>query len=326
MRFKLVRPKQFQCREIESVNDIAWMPSHWPIFSGIMAMIHATVDGSYKEQRGDKRVLVGILDTGVDGSHPDIAPNFSRRLSRNFTVDVPLVDGECADDPDGSCEDPADVDENGHGTHVAGTIGAALNGLGIGGIAPNVTLVNLRAGQDSGYFFLQASVDALTYAGDIGVDVVNMSYYIDPWLFNCANNPADSPEAQLEQRTIIEATNRALKYAHKHGVTLIAAAGNEHTDLGNPTVDRHQPRLPAWRRVHAHDQQLLPGAADRGQVCDQRHGDRAERSQGRLLELWRRAGRRVGARRLLPRLLWHAAAPGERESDPVGVPEVGRAC
>jgi hypothetical protein len=48
------------------------------------------------------------------------------------------------------------------------------------GVAPNVTLVNLRAGQDSGFFFLQASVDALTYAGDHGIDVANMSYFIDP--------------------------------------------------------------------------------------------------------------------------------------------------
>ena len=90
-------------------------------------------------------------------SHPDIAPNFDRRLSRNFTSDDPLVDGACADDPDGSCEDPADVDEDGHGTHVAGTVGAALNDFGIAGVAPKVKLVNLRAGQDSGYFFLGAS-------------------------------------------------------------------------------------------------------------------------------------------------------------------------
>ena len=54
------------------------------------------------------------------------------------------------------------------------------------GVAPNVRLVNLRAGQDSGYFFLQPSVDALTFAADHGVDVVNMSYFIDPWLYNCA--------------------------------------------------------------------------------------------------------------------------------------------
>ena len=118
------------------------------------------------------------------------------------------------------------MDENGHGTHVAGTVAAAANGLGIAGVAPNVTLVNLRAGQDSGFFFLQPSVDALTYAGDHGIDVVNMSYFVDPWLFNCKANPADSPAEQLEQRTIIEAMQRALKYAHRHGVTLIAAAGN----------------------------------------------------------------------------------------------------
>jgi subtilisin family serine protease len=105
-------------------------------------------------------VLVGVLDTGVDGTHPDIAPNFDAALSRNFTVDVPLVDGPCDAEPDPSCNDAANVDENGHGTHVAGEIGAPINGFGMAGVAPNVTLVNLRAGQDSGYFFLQPSVDA----------------------------------------------------------------------------------------------------------------------------------------------------------------------
>jgi subtilisin family serine protease len=116
-------------------------------------------------RQGDWRVLVGILDTGVDGTHPDIAPNFSNALSRNFTTDIPLVDGPCDDEPDHSCSDPANVDEDGHGTHVAGTIGAALNGIGIAGVAPGITLVNIRAGQDSGFFFLQSTVDALTYAG-----------------------------------------------------------------------------------------------------------------------------------------------------------------
>jgi lantibiotic leader peptide-processing serine protease len=104
--------------------------------------------------------------------------------------------------------------------------------------------VNLRAGQDSGYFFLQPSVDALTYAADNGVDVVNMSYFIDPWLYNCTGNPADSATQQLEQRTIIEATTRALEYARKNGVTLVAAAGNEHTDMDNPTVDTISPDFP----------------------------------------------------------------------------------
>jgi subtilisin family serine protease len=200
---------------------------------------------AHREQPGDKRVLVGVIDTGIDGSHPDIAPNFNAELSRNFTTDVPVIDGECADDPDGSCSDPANVDEDGHGTHVAGTIASPLNGIGIAGVAPKVTLVNIRAGQDSGFFFLQPTVDALTYAADIGVDVVNMSFYIDPWLYNCPNGaPQDSSDAVAEQRTIIEATQRALTYAHDRGVTLVGAAGNEHTDLGHPTADGTSPDYP----------------------------------------------------------------------------------
>jgi lantibiotic leader peptide-processing serine protease len=213
-----------------------------------MRMIHATADGSYKTQRGSKQVLVGILDTGVDGNHPDVAPNFDRALSRNFTVDIPLIDGACATDPDGSCNDPNDVDENSHGTHVASTVGSPINSLGVAGVAPNVTLVNLRAGQDSGFFFLQPSVDALTYAGDHGVDVANMSYFIDPWLYNCGNPlnpvPEDTPIEKAEQKTIIEATQRALDYAHLHGVTLVAALGNGNTDLSVPKTDGQSPNFP----------------------------------------------------------------------------------
>jgi lantibiotic leader peptide-processing serine protease len=209
-----------------------------------MQMIHATIDGSYKVQQGTRDVRVGVIDTGIDASHPDIAPNFDRALSRNFTVDDPVIDGPCASDPDGSCEDPADVDEDGHGTHVAGTIGAPINGLGIAGVAPRVDLVNLRAGQDSGFFFIQPVVDALTYAGDHGIDVVNMSFYIDPWLYNCTANPADTPEQQAEQQTIIEATQRALAYARARNVTLVAAEGNENTDLGRPDLDTMSPDYP----------------------------------------------------------------------------------
>jgi subtilisin family serine protease len=212
-----------------------------------MKQINATVDGSYKAEPGDERVLVGVLDTGVDGDHPDIKANFNKELSRNFTVDIPVdangaeIDGPCADEPDKSCNDPADVDENEHGTHVASTIASPRNGLGMAGVAPNVQLVNLRVGQDSGYFFLQPSVDGLVYAAKNGIDVVNMSYYIDPWLWNCQANPADSPEDQAEQRTIIKATQRALDYAHNHGVTLVAAAGNEAVDYTKTNTDDSSP-------------------------------------------------------------------------------------
>jgi len=203
-----------------------------------MKMIGATPEGSYGVNPGNKGVLVGIIDTGIDGTHPDIKPNFNKSLSRNFTVDMPDIDGPCEVT---SCKDPANVDDDGHGTHVAGTVAAAINGRGIAGVAPGVTLVNLRAGQDSGFFFIGPTVDALTYAGRHGIDVVNMSFYTDPWLYNCADNPADSPESQAEQRTIIAATQRAVSFARRNGVTLISAEGNEHTDLGNPTSDATSP-------------------------------------------------------------------------------------
>ncbi len=209
-----------------------------------MAMIDADFMGSYRYEQGSHDVLVGVIDTGIEASHPDIAPNFNRELSRNFTVDDPVVDGPCEQDPDQSCEDPADVDEGGHGTHVAGTIGAPLNQVGIGGVAPRVGLVNLRAGQDSGFFFLQPTVDALTFAGNHGIDVVNMSFFTDPWLYNCTANPADSLAEQAQQRTVITATQRALRFARRHGVTLVSALGNESTDLGNPTVDTISPDYP----------------------------------------------------------------------------------
>ncbi|MCA1598358.1 MAG: S8 family serine peptidase, partial [Chloroflexi bacterium] len=100
-------------------------------------------------------------------------------------------------------------------------------------------------GQDSGYFLIQSTVDALTYVGRAGIDVVNMSFFIDPWLFNCAQNPSDSPEEQAQQQAIIVATQRAVDFAHERGVTLIAAEGNESTDLGKPTSDKTSPDFPA---------------------------------------------------------------------------------
>lgn len=212
-----------------------------------MKLIGATPDGSYAKARGSHKVLVGIIDTGIDGRHPDIAPNFNRELSRNFVTDRPkdsnarTFDGKCEHK---GCKDPVDEDDDGHGTHVASTIGSPLNGIGVAGVAPNVSLVNLRAGTDSGFFFLKPTMDALTYAGDVGVDVVNMSFYVDPWTYNCAANPEDSPAEQLEQRGVLEGMRRALDYARARGVTLITAIGNSGTDLGAPKKDVASPDYP----------------------------------------------------------------------------------
>ena len=223
-----------------------------------MAMIGATLDGAHKTATG-KQVTVGIIDTGVDASHPDIAPNFNWKLSHNFTHDLPDVDGPC-DTP--TCVDPFWVDEGGHGTHVAGIVGAARNNIGITGVAPDVSIVNIRAGQDSGYFFFFETVAALLYAGDKGLDVVNMSFFTDPWLYNCAS-AADyvsgdvTPEQIAEQAMIRQGVLAAVTYAHEHGVTLVAAAGNGHTTWPRrpasttpaPTTRRERRRNASSRRA-----------------------------------------------------------------------------
>jgi lantibiotic leader peptide-processing serine protease len=191
-------------------------------------------------------VDVGIVDTGIDASHPDIAPNLDLARSRNFTVDMPSLDGPC-EVP--SCVDGPGVDDRGHGTHVAGIVAGARNGVGVSGIAPDATLVNLRAGQDSGYFFLYETVAAITEAGNQGLDVVNMSFYTDPWLYKCDSRDdyrsGDVSDEEIAQQVLArQLVTDALEYAHSRGVTLVAAAGNEHVDMA--AAWRHDDTSPGY--------------------------------------------------------------------------------
>jgi subtilisin family serine protease len=254
---QLVAPRSstqaLRVKEEEPLNHLQWD----------MQMIGANANGAHREATG-RTVRVGVIDTGVDASHPDIRRSFDKKRSRNFTTDIPAIDGPC-EDP--SCIDPVDVDDGGHGTHVAGTIAAKRNKLGIAGVAPNAKIVNVRAGQDSGYFFLYETVAALTYAGDAGLDVVNMSFFTDPWLFNCDSLDdylagSVTAEQLAEQALTKELVIAALEYAHDHGVTLVAAAGNEHVDLALPTrTDGISPDYPpgtAGLRTVTSDCPILP--------------------------------------------------------------------
>jgi subtilisin family serine protease len=201
-----------------------------------MRMIGATPGAAHRIATG-QGVDVGIIDTGIDARHPDLTPNVDRERSRNFTRDIPAIDGPCEY---AGCKDPAHVDDNGHGTHVAGIVAADDNHFGIGGVAPDATLVNVRAGQDSGYFFLYETVKALVYAGDIKLDVVNMSFYTDPWLFNCTSRDeyvegTVTDQELAQQRLVREKVGAAVAHAHRKGVTLVGAAGNDFTNLAKPT-------------------------------------------------------------------------------------------
>ena len=128
-----------------------------------------------------------------------------------------------------------------------------MNGVGIAGVAPEATLVNIRAGQDSGYFFLGPTVDALTYAADAGIDVVNMSFYVDPWLYNCptADDYVGAPEGKptaeelAEQQMIYDAMHEALAVAHdRRRDDGRGGRQRRHRPRHADTLRRHQPRLP----------------------------------------------------------------------------------
>jgi subtilisin family serine protease len=166
---------------------------------------------------GTSSVVVGIIDTGIDYSHPDLAPNI------DFATSVSCVGGVPNQAP------AAWDDDNGHGTHTAGTVAAAKNGLGIVGVAPNVKLAAIKAGNTDGYFFPEAVVCAFMWAGSHNIEVTNNSYFADPWLFNCRNDPV--------QRAIWKAEQRAIRYAMSRGVTVVSSAGNENIDLSHTATD-----------------------------------------------------------------------------------------
>ena len=229
-------------------------------------MVDADFGGSYALERGDERVLVAILDSGIDARHKDIRDNLNRGLTRNFTRDITVIDGLCRRERDGSCSDSRFRDPNGHGTQVASYVASPLNGFGVSGVAPDVSIVSLRVGQDSGYVFLQAVVDALTFAADNGVDVANLSFWIDPWFMNCEENAEDTPAEQLEQRTVVAAVQAAVDYARDRAVTVIASEGNDFMDLGAPrSPDRISPTLPlgaSSERTVDNSCLLMPQEAD----------------------------------------------------------------
>jgi subtilisin family serine protease len=181
---------------------------------------------------GSPSVLVGDIDTGLDYTHPDLAANVDDAASANC-VSGAAVPGKVAA-----------MDDNGHGTHTAGTIAAARNGLGIVGVAPNVKIAGIKAGNADGFFFPDAVICAFMWAGNHHVNVTNNSYFADPWLFNCRNDPT--------QRALWDAERRAIKFAQQKGVLVVAAEGNQADDLAHPTQDATSPddTTPVLREIH----------------------------------------------------------------------------
>lgn len=166
-------------------------------------------------------VRVAVLDTGIDYSHPDLADNFGGGW--DFVND-----------------DPNPMDDEGHGTHVAGIIAAADNEFGVIGVAPDATVIAVKVldADGSGYFdwILQGIVYAVVEAD---ADVINMSL----------SGAFPKSEAKTDKYIpfYVSIFNRAVNFATKQGAVVVSAAGND-----------------AWDLDHNQDWIVLPAEAGNG--------------------------------------------------------------
>ncbi|HKR48583.1 MAG TPA: S8 family serine peptidase [Pseudonocardiaceae bacterium] len=209
-----------------------------------MALIHAPQARTIN--RGNPEVLVGVLDSGVDATHPDLAT----------TVDPARSAGCLSGKPDQ--EPPAwSPSTSVHGTHVAGTIAAADDGRGITGIAPRVRLASVKVVDDDGFIYPEYAVCGFMWAARQQMRIANSSFFLDPWLLTCSDVPG--------QAVAYEAVRRTVAYATAQGVLSVAAAGNERMDLADPRQDVRSPDNapdPQSRPVNDHCDVLpaeLPG-------------------------------------------------------------------
>ena len=170
---------------------------------------------------GSPDVLVGVLDSGIDAEHPELSAAVDRSASADCTTGRPDTGAESWR-PTGP-----------HGTHVAGLIAAADDGKGITGVAPGVRLASVKVVDPGGFIYPEYAVCGFMWAAKRGMRITNNSYFVDPWLFTCSNQPG--------QAVVHEAVRRAVAYATASGVLSVAAIGNENADLADPGVDTHSP-------------------------------------------------------------------------------------
>lgn len=164
-------------------------------------------EAAWDVSRGEGAV-VAVVDSGVDLSHPDLRGRLLRDGSGN------LIGRDWIEDDD------LPRDEHGHGTMVAGIVGAgAGNGVGVAGTAPGVRIMPLRVLDEDGRGSSRDVQRAIRWAVDHGADVVNLSL--------------ESDAAANDGRISARAPTDAVAYAWQRGVPVVAAAGNS----GNPFTD-----------------------------------------------------------------------------------------
>jgi subtilisin family serine protease len=169
-------------------------------FQWNMRQIRASNVWLLKDGHG-KGTTVCDLDTGVDPTHLDLNGKVDLGISTLMVVTEPDI-----------------LDYNGHGTFVSSQI--ATNGIGMASVAPQATLCQVKVLDLTGSGFLTDAIAGVIYAADQKVDVINMSF----GAYFTVKDP--------DFKQIVKDFQRAVNYAHKKGVTLVAAAGNGDPNTG----------------------------------------------------------------------------------------------
>jgi serine protease len=168
-----------------------------PLYPFQWALTTVGAEEAWERTRGNPAIVVAVIDSGFDVGHPDAPANL-----------IPGTDYILPPDGTGKVtHDPV-----GHGTHVTGAIAArGDNEIGIAGLAPGVTLLNIRVLGSGGFGSYADIADAVIEATDAGARVANLSL-----------------GGEFADLTLLS----AVQYAASHGTLVVAAAGN----CGDPTT------------------------------------------------------------------------------------------
>lgn len=177
-------------------------------------VIHADITAAAGDMGAGARVAV--LDSGMDLVNPDLLPNINQALA------VSLVPGEVVQP---QCKAPC----FNHGTHVAGIIAAAVNGVGVQGVAPQAELVPVKVLSESGSGSFGWIIAGIEYAASVKADVINMS-------LGATFDLAQAGKDNQGLGTLLSALNRAVNHATAAGVLLVSSAGNDGVNLNSSIV------------------------------------------------------------------------------------------
>lgn len=226
---------------LQSTGD----PTGEPLFDLQWDMTQIDVPQAHEVTIGSPDVVVGVLDSGISSSHPDLADQIAKDKSASCLTGAP--------DTSEAAWNPTTSD---HGTHVAGTIAAAINGVGVAGVAPGVKVAAVKVVNNDGYIYPEAAICGFMWAAEQGMQITNNSYYIDPWQFNCRNDE--------RQRPVWQAVQRGIRYSQSRGVLHISSAGNSNVDLQHKFIDSGSPNdgsYPVEDRTITGACVVLPGQA-----------------------------------------------------------------